>query len=170
MVFCDRGMCFFSFFPVFFPVNAHGLWHVPGSLASFTSLLLIKLITVSPQAKNYSYLGTHSYRLPLFNDSVCLLGTIGRQFSHYDCESRTWPISTNPASVKKRASVKALFRWATGKRSTNRLPKLSLTTLSSPGTAGYSGPARIYGSTCHQHAVPISGDPGRVFSGSKWES
>ena len=33
------------------------------------------------------------------------------------------------------------------------------------GTAGYSGPDRIYlyGSTGHQLAVPISGDPGRVF-------
>ena len=29
------------FFPVFFPVNAHGLWHVSGSLASYTSLLLV---------------------------------------------------------------------------------------------------------------------------------
>ena len=59
--------------------------------------------------------------------------------------------------------VKAWVRWATGERLTNRLPKLSLTTLSPPGTAGYSGPDRIYGSTCHQLAVPISGDPGRVF-------
>ena len=29
----------------------------------------------------------------------------------------------------RRASVKALVRWATGKRLTNRLPKLSLITL-----------------------------------------
>ena len=36
-------------------------------------------------------------------------------------------------------TIKALVRWATGKRFTNRLPKLSLTTLSPPRTAGYSG-------------------------------
>ena len=32
-----------------------------------------------------------------------------------------------------------------------------------PGTARYSGPDRINGSASHQHAVPIPGDPGRVF-------
>ena len=32
-------------------------------------------------------------------------------------------------------------------------------TLSPPGTAGYSGPDRIYRSTCHQLAVTVSGGP-----------
>ena len=50
------------------------------------------------------------------------------------------------------SSVKVLVRWATGKRVSNRLPKLSLLALS-PGTD------RIYGSTCHQYVVPISGGP-----------
>ena len=59
--------------------------------------------------------------------------------------------------------LKASVCWATGKRLTNRLSNLSLTTLSPPETAGYSGPDRIYGSTCHHLAVPISGDSGRVF-------
>ena len=61
--------------------------------------------------------------------------------------------------------VKVLVHWATGKMLTNRLPKLGLITLSPPGTAGYSGPDRIYiyGSTCHQLAVPFSGDLGRVL-------
>ena len=36
-------------------------------------------------------------------------------------------------------SVKALVRWATGKRSTNRLPKLSLITLSPPLNSGILG-------------------------------
>ena len=37
------------------------------------------------------------------------------------------------------ASVKALVRWATGKRLTNRLPKLSLITLSPPLNSGILG-------------------------------
>ena len=49
--------------------------------------------------------------------------------------------------------VTVLVRWATGKRLSNRLPKLSLTTISHHGTD------RIYGSTCHQHVIPIYGDP-----------
>ena len=35
--------------------------------------------------------------------------------------------------------VKALVRWATGKRLTNRLPKLSLRTLSPPLNSGILG-------------------------------
>ena len=35
--------------------------------------------------------------------------------------------------------MKALVRWATGKRLTNRLPKLSLTTLSPPLNSGILG-------------------------------
>ena len=53
--------------------------------------------------------------------------------------------------------VKELVGWATAKKLTDRLPKLSHTTLSPPGTD------RIYGSTCHQHVVPISGDPDVFF-------
>ena len=34
--------------------------------------------------------------------------------------------------LEKLKDVKALYRWATGKRLTNRLPKLSLITLSPP--------------------------------------
>ena len=59
--------------------------------------------------------------------------------------------------------LKASVCWATGKRLTNRLSNLSLTTLSPPETAGYSGPDRMYGSTCHPLVVPIYGGPGRVF-------
>ena len=53
--------------------------------------------------------------------------------------------------------VKALARRANDERLTDRVPKLSFITLFPPGTD------RIYGSTCHQHVVPISGDP-EVFS------
>ena len=60
------------------------------------------------------------------------------------------------------AVVKALVRWATGKRLTKGLPKPNLITLFPPGMVGYSVPDRIYGSTYHQLAAPISGDPGRV--------
>ena len=49
-------------------------------------------------------------------------------------------------------TVKILVRRI-GKRLTNRLPNLSLLTLSPPRTD------RIYGVTCHQHAVPVFGDP-----------
>ena len=63
-----------------------------------------------------------------------------------------------------------IVRWATGKRLTNRLPKLNFTTISPPGTAGYSGPDRIHGSTCHPLVVPVRGTQGEYFSGSTWES
>ena len=53
--------------------------------------------------------------------------------------------------------VKVLVRWAKGKRLTNRLPNLSLITLSSPGTD------RILRVDAPPHAVPISGDPEIFF-------
>ena len=40
--------------------------------------------------------------------------------------------------------VKALVRWATGKRLTNRLPKLSLITLSPPLNSGIPGRMGLY--------------------------
>ena len=46
----------------------------------------------------------------------------------------------------------------------NRLPKLSLAILPPPwndGIVRYR--PDIYGSTCHQLAVPFAGDPRRVF-------
>ena len=46
-----------------------------------------------------------------------------------------------------------LVRLATDKRLSDRLPNPCLITLSPPRMD------RIYGSTCHQHVVPISGDP-----------
>ena len=58
--------------------------------------------------------------------------------------------------------MKTLVRWATGKRLTNRLPKLSLITLSPPLNSGFLG-------LCMGPYVPtpkfftISGDPGRVI-------
>ena len=56
--------------------------------------------------------------------------------------------------------VEALVRWATGKRLTNRLPKLSLITLSPPLNSGIlrMGP---YVPTLK--FFTISGDPGRVI-------
>ena len=47
--------------------------------------------------------------------------------------------------------------WAKGKRLTNRLPILSLITLSPPGTD------RILRVNAPPHAVPISGDPEVFF-------
>ena len=41
--------------------------------------------------------------------------------------------------MKAQSDVKALVRWATGKRLTNRLPKLSLITLSPPLNSGILG-------------------------------
>ena len=69
-------------------------------------------------------------------------------------------------SVCPSVRVKISLRWATGKRRTNRLPKLSLITRSPPGTAGYSGPDRIYWSPCQQLAVPFSGAQGEYLSDS----
>ena len=59
----------------------------------------------------------------------------------------------------KTVSVKTLVRWATGKRLTNRLPKLSLTTLQTKPYNSPPGTDRKYRLTFHQHVVPISGDP-----------
>ena len=50
-----------------------------------------------------------------FQNSIHIEGQI--QFANSTCK------------LGSRSSVKALVRWATGKRLTNRLPKLSLTTL-----------------------------------------
>ena len=52
--------------------------------------------------------------------------------------------------------VKVLVCWGTGNILTNRLPKLSLITPP-PGTAGYAGSDRIYGSMCQSQAVPFLG-------------
>ena len=59
-------------------------------------------------------------------------------------------------------SVKALVRWGTGKRLTNRLPKLSLITFSPPLNSGILGlRTRPYVPT--PKFLTISGDPGRVI-------
>ena len=59
--------------------------------------------------------------------------------------------------------VKALVRWATGKRLTNRLPKLSLITLSPPLNSGILVLRMgLYVPT--QKFFTISGDPGRVIN------
>ena len=58
--------------------------------------------------------------------------------------------------------VKALVRWATGKRLTNRLPKLSLITLSPPLNRGILGLRMgLYVPT--PRFFTFSGDPGRVI-------
>ena len=52
----------------------------------------------------------------------------------------TWQILRPVVSRRKHVpSVRALVRWATGKRLTNRLPKLSLITLSPPLNSGILG-------------------------------
>ena len=57
--------------------------------------------------------------------------------------------------------VKALVRWATGKRLTNRLPKLSLITLSAPLNSGILG-LRMGPYVPTPKFFTISEDPGRV--------
>ena len=52
--------------------------------------------------------------------------------------------STTTHGLSTTAFVKALGLWATSKRLTNRLPKLSLITLSPQELTGYSGPDRIF--------------------------
>ena len=61
-----------------------------------------------------------------------------------------------------RTTVKALVRWATGKRLTNRLPKLSLITLSPPLNCGILG-LRMGLYVPAPKFFTISGDPGRVI-------
>ena len=64
---------------------------------------------------------------------------------------------------RRRHFVKALVRWATGKRLTNRLPKVSLTTLSPPLNSGILGLRMgLYVPT--PKFFTISGDPGRVIN------
>ena len=57
---------------------------------------------------------------------------------------------------------KALVRWAAGKRLTNRLPKLSLITLSPPLNRGIIG-LRMGPYVPTPKFFTISGDPGRVI-------
>ena len=57
-------------------------------------------------------------------------------------------------------AVKALVRRATGRRLTNRLPKLSLITLSSPLNSGILG-LRMGPYVPTPKFFTISGDPGR---------
>ena len=72
-------------------------------------------------------------------------------------------LTTNdPWSVDDAIFVKALVRWATGKRLTNRLPNLSLTTLSPPSEQ--RGPWSSYGPYVPSPKfLTISGDPGGVI-------
>ena len=58
--------------------------------------------------------------------------------------------------------MKALVRWATGNRLTNRLPKLSLITLSPPLNSGILG-LRMGLYVLTSKFFTISGDPGRVI-------
>ena len=58
--------------------------------------------------------------------------------------------------------VKALVRWATGKRLTNRLPKLSLITLSAPLNSGILG-LRMGPYVPTPKFFTVSGDPRRVI-------
>ena len=55
-----------------------------------------------------------------------------------------------------------LIRWATGRRLTNRLPKLGLTTLSPPLNSGILG-LRMGPYVPIPKFFTISGDPGRVI-------
>ena len=48
-------------------------------------------------------------------------------------------LTTNAHGLSTTPFVRALVRWATGKRLTNRLPKLSLVTLSPPLNSGILG-------------------------------
>ena len=61
--------------------------------------------------------------------------------------------------MNKVAYVKALVRWATGKRLTNRLPKLRLITLSPPLNSGILG---LRMGPYLPTPKFFSGDPGRV--------
>ena len=89
----------------------------------------------------------------LFDHEVCVDATISLSF--YWLSILIW--------VTIYVCAKTLFRWATGKRLTNRLPKLSL--KHSP-----HGTDWIYGSTCHQQVVPINGDPEVFFRLLTWRN
>ena len=74
------------------------------------------------------------------------------------------PLSTHlPTAIHGfRADVMALVRWAAGKSLTNRLPKLSLITLSPPLTSGILG-LRMGPYVPAPKFFTISGDPGGVI-------
>ena len=59
--------------------------------------------------------------------------------------------------------MKALVSWATGRRLTNRLPKLSLITLSPPLNSGILG-LRMGPYVPTPKLFTISGDPGRAIN------
>ena len=59
--------------------------------------------------------------------------------------------------------MKALVRWATGKRLTNRLPKLSLVTLSPPLNSGILGLRMGPYVPTPKVLFIISGNPGRAI-------
>ena len=62
-----------------------------------------------------------------------------------------------------------MVRWAAGKRLTNHLPKLALQHRPPPGTAGYSGPDRIYirtGRRVTSSRLQLLGAQGQNLSGA----
>ena len=71
-------------------------------------------------------------------------------------------VATKVINKKKHTSVKALVRWAIGKTLTNRLPKLSLVTLSPPVNSGILG-LRMGPYVPTPKFFTVSGDPGRVI-------
>ena len=76
--------------------------------------------------------------------------------------SRCVKLSTPRERVKYYIVVKAFVRWAPGKRLTNRLPKLSLATLSPPLNSGILG-LRMGSYVPTPKFLTIAGDPGKVI-------
>ena len=71
-------------------------------------------------------------------------------------------LTTNDSWSVDDAICEGKGRWATGKRLTNRLPKLSLITLSPPLNSGILG-LRMGPHVPTPKFFTISGDPGRVI-------
>ena len=80
-------------------------------------------------------------------------------YAHHTSYVRNFRTYFTVAVPAELTYVKALVRWATGKRLTNRLPKLSLVTLSPPLNSGILGHRR----TCVlRSSLQSLVDPGTV--------
>ena len=86
------------------------------------------------------------------------------RFHELENESKMRILKTHSQISEWRGyDVKALVRWVTGKRLSPTQTK-PYNTLPWNGGIFRSRPAdRIYGSSCHQHAVSNYGDRGRIF-------
>ena len=114
----------------------HRYIHTCSHCAMLPSLRIMKQFSVFASffvllARNFEWTETHGESFL----GACVTAVWRTRCPH--TSHQEYPSSSRAGET----CVKVLVRWAKGKRLTNRLPSLSLTTISPPGTD------RIYGST-----------------------